>query len=67
MRHGKITTEEAINILASEGVIYWTEEGYENDGGVNWGIVAESFKDHEIHTFNQGMKTRLIPKETLLK
>lgn len=59
MRHTKLTTQEAIEILAEDGSIYWTEEGYMGDCGVDWLIVSIFFNTDEIHTYGQGMVTRI--------
>lgn len=59
MRHTKLTTQEAIEILAEDGSIYWTEEGYENVGSVDWNAIAVFFNTEEIHTYGQGMITRI--------
>lgn len=59
MRHGKITTEQAINILAKKGSIYWTNDGYMKNDGVDWMMVAIFFNTEEIHTYCQGMVTRI--------
>lgn len=61
MRHDNLSTEQAIDILIKEDAIYWTEKGYENDVDVDWLMVAIFFNTNEIHTFGQGMKTRVIP------
>lgn len=61
MRHDSLTTEQAINILMYDKVIYWTEEGYRRGmDNVDWLMVAIFFNTNEIHTFNQGMKTKVI-------
>jgi len=69
-RHKRITTEKAIKLLARDGVIYWHEDTYypvsdwsgqyytPNDG-VDWLMVAIFFNTNEIHSFGQGMKTRI--------
>lgn len=61
MRHDNLTTDQAIDILIKEDAIYWTEKGYEEDVDVDWKMVAIFFNTNEIHTFGQGMKTRVIP------
>lgn len=58
-RHDKLTTQQAIEILAKEGSIYWTNEGYSNDVGVDWLMVAIFFNTQEIHSYGQGMVTRI--------
>lgn len=60
MRHGKLTTQQAIEILATDGVIYWTPETYDGDDGVDWLMVAIFFNTQGIESFLQGYKTRLI-------
>jgi hypothetical protein len=58
MRHGPLTTNEAIEILIQDDVIYWTEEEYmDNKSTVDWLMVAIFFNTNEIHSFGQGMKT----------
>ena len=59
MRHGKITTEQAIDLLLKDGVIYFTDDGWQGDG-VDWLIVSIFFNTQEIHGFTQGLKVRLI-------
>ncbi len=59
MRHGIITTEEAISILVRDGSIYWTDEGYLNDK-VDWLMVSLFFNTQEIHTYCNGMVTRIL-------
>lgn len=58
MRHTKLTTDQAIDILSKDGSIYWTEEGYRNNG-VDWMMVSVFFNTQEIHTYCQGFVTRL--------
>lgn len=60
MRIGKITTSEAIAILLKDGCIHWTEDAYINDDGVDWMMVSIFFNTNEIHTYCQGMVTRII-------
>lgn len=60
MRYDNLNTEQAIEILLKEDAIYWTEQGYSNDVDVDWLMVAIFFNSDEIHTFCQGMKTRVI-------
>jgi hypothetical protein len=57
MRYGPLTTEECINLLIRDGVIYWTEDGYDDVTTADWLMIAIFFNTDEIHTFNQGMKT----------
>lgn len=60
MRHGPyLTTEQAIDILIQDGVIHWTEQAFGFDN-VDWLMVSIFFNTNEIHTFNQGMKTKVI-------
>lgn len=59
MRHGQLTTEQAIEILVEEGSIYWTEEAYTGPDTVDWLMVSIFFNTQEIHTFGQGMVTRI--------
>lgn len=59
MRHSKLTTQQAIEILAQDGSIYWTEYGYENINQVDWDAIAVFFNTEEIHTFCNGMVTRI--------
>ena len=60
MRHTTLTTEQAIDLLFEDEVIYWTEDGYSSDhAGVDWLMVAIFFNTEEIHTYCQGMKTRI--------
>lgn len=60
MRYTKLTTQQAIDILVKDGSIYWTEEGYSNDVGVDWLMVSIFFNTQEIHTFCNGMVTRVL-------
>jgi len=62
MRHTHLTTQQAIDILIREGAIYWTAEGYSSDG-VDWLMVSIFFNTQEIHTFGQGMKTKVINED----
>ena len=62
MRHDNLTTEQAIDILIKEDAIYWTEKGYEDEVDVDWLMVAIFFNSNQIHTFNQGLKTRVFPE-----
>jgi len=60
MRHGALTTDEAIKILAEEGSIYWTQEEYsEPKSTVDWNLIAIFFNTQEINTFGQLMVTRI--------
>jgi hypothetical protein len=60
MRHGALTTDEAIKILAEEGSIYWTEDEYsEPKSTIDWNLVAVFFNTEEIHSYGQGMVTRI--------
>lgn len=63
MRHTNLTTQQAIEILAEHGSIYWTDEGYTmdkfNDDRVDWLMVAIFFNTDEIHTYQQGQVTRI--------
>ncbi len=63
MRHTNITTHQAIEMLAKDGSIYWTEEGYMNCNSVDWNIVSIFFNTDQIHTFCNGMVTRLLTKK----
>lgn len=61
MRHTKLTTQQAIDILIKEEAIYWTEDGYQStNDGVDWLMVSIFFSTQEIHTFGQGMKTKVF-------
>lgn len=66
MRHNALTTEQAIKILANEGSIYWTEEGYDNADTVDWNAVSVFFNTEEIHTYCQGMVTRIYSDKRYL-
>jgi hypothetical protein len=66
MRHNALTTEQAIEILANEGSIYWTEEGYDNADTVDWNAVSVFFNTEEIHTYGQGMVTRIYSDKRYL-
>lgn len=59
MRHTTLTTQQAIEILAKDGSIYWTDEGYEKADTIDWNAIAVFFNTEEIHTFCQGMVTRI--------
>jgi hypothetical protein len=58
MRYGKITTFQAIEILARDGCIYFTDEAWQDDG-VDWLMVSIFFNTQEIHGFTQGYKVRI--------
>lgn len=60
MRYESLTTDQAIDILRDEGVIYWTEDGYRNGGGVDWNKVSQAIGTDEIHTFCNGYKTKVV-------
>lgn len=66
MRHNALTTEQAIEILANQGSIYWTEEGYDNADTVDWNAVSIFFNTEEIHTYGQGMVTRIYSDKRYL-
>jgi hypothetical protein len=58
MRHGPLTTDQAIDILIQDDcVIYWNEEGYEDVSAADWMMIAIFFNTDEIHTYCHGMKT----------
>jgi hypothetical protein len=59
MRHTTLTTQQAIEILANDGSIYWTEDGYENVNQIDWNAVSVFFNTEEIHTFCNGLVTRI--------
>lgn len=59
MRYGEITTEQAIDLLLRDGVIYWTLEAYTGRQTVDWLMVSIFFNTQEIHSFTQGMKTKI--------
>lgn len=59
MRHTTLTTQQAIEILAQDGSIYWTEEGFRTDDQVDCSTVSTFFNTEEIHTYGQGMVTRI--------
>lgn len=59
MRHTTLTTDEAIKILAEDESIYWTEEGYDNCGSIDWNMIAVFFNTDEIHTYCNGLVTRI--------
>lgn len=72
MRHGPLTTQQAIEIAAQNRTrrtalrgrfretlsIYWNGEGYEADT-VDWLMVAIFFNTNDIETFCHGMVTRI--------
>lgn len=66
MRHTNLTTQQAIEILAKDGSIYWTEEGYTGEVNVDWLMVAIFFNTDEIHTYGQGMVTRIYSDKRYL-
>ena len=60
MRHGAITTQQAIEILSEDESIYWTYEEYsEPKSTIDWLLVAIFFNTNEIHTFCNGYVTRI--------
>lgn len=63
MRHTALTTEQAIEILAEDGSIYWTDEGYDNAHTIDWKAIAAFFGTEEIHTFCNGYVTRIYLSE----
>ena len=58
-RTGKIDTNKAIELLLTNGSIYWTDEVYCGDDGVDWLMVAIFLNTQNINTFGQGMVTRV--------
>jgi len=67
MRHGALTTDQAIKILAEDGSIYWTEEEYsEPKSTIDWNLVAIFFNTNEIHTFCNGYVTRIYSDKRYL-
>lgn len=60
MRHGALTTQQAIEILSEDESIYWTAEEYsEPESTIDWNLVAIFFNTNEIHTFCNGYVTRI--------
>lgn len=67
MRHTTLTTEQAIEILSEDGSIYWTDKGYDNCETVDWNVVAIFFNTDEIHTYCQGLVTRIYSDKRYLR
>lgn len=59
MRHNSLTTEQAIKILSEEGSIYWSDPFHIFGDTVDWLMVSIFFNTQEIHTYGNGMVTRI--------